>query len=168
MENGSVSILCPGKCVLGSVGCTFLNVLLLQSIRQYEHSLRLTSAHLTRVLTRHLRTKQARRLELLQCGGSDVHPTADRKASKLHVPVEYTSLNISRSLLPAIVQLKWQMAKDKLAQSVRSSAPRNFRTWIMEGHGRVLMGLENERVRLAVCPDVKKIVGFWEDVARKA
>ena len=42
--------------------------------------------------------------------------------------------------------------------------PGNLMTWL-EGRGRGLMK-EGERVRLAVCPGVRKLVGFYEGIGR--
>ena len=42
--------------------------------------------------------------------------------------------------------------------------PPNILTWL-EGRGRGLMK-EGERVRLAVCPGVRKLVGFYEGIGR--
>ena len=42
--------------------------------------------------------------------------------------------------------------------------PGNLLAWF-EGRGRSLL-MEGERVRLAVCPSVRKLVGFYEDIGR--
>lgn len=64
------------------------------------------------------------------------------------------------------------MARDRTSRSVRVRPPakglvndgKNFRRW-WEGSGRALMG-ENERVRLAICPGIKSLVGFYENLSQ--
>jgi len=131
-----------------------------QSVKQYETSVRLHHHHVVRVLTRHLR---ARALQPIP-GSSNLHS---------HLPIESRSHRVSRSLLPIIVRLKWSMACDRTSRSVRVRPPakglingeENLKRWL-EGSGQALLR-ENERVRLAICPGIKKLIGFYENRSRK-
>lgn len=72
-------------------------------------------------------------------------------------------------------KLKWSIQRDRLAKIVRGSAcgmvgPTSFgqgsgvAAWFEAG-GRGIVH-DGERVRLALCPSVKKIVGFYEKLGR--
>lgn len=62
-------------------------------------------------------------------------------------------------------KLKWSLQRDKLAKMVRDgSGILGVGKWL-EGNGRHVR--EGERVRLAICPDIRKIVGFYEDLTAK-
>ena len=63
------------------------------------------------------------------------------------------------------------MARDRISRSVRVRPPakglvndeKNFKRWL-EGSGHAFMR-EHERVRLAICPGIKKLVGFYENLS---
>ena len=65
------------------------------------------------------------------------------------------------------------MARDRISRSVHVRPPakglvndeKNFKRWL-EGSGHAFMR-ENERVRLAICPGIKKLVGFYEDLSQQ-
>jgi hypothetical protein len=65
-----------------------------------------------------------------------------------------------------IARLKWSMKRDGLARRVRGSSAKGsdgLRWWI-EGSGRMFIH-EGERIRLAVCPGVRKFVKFFEQLS---
>lgn len=92
---------------------------------------------------------------------------------------------VSRTLLPAIRSLRWSFKRDQVSRVVRGaggigalfasrrsaddgsdSPDRGVATWI-EKQGPKLIpdsssGLGVERTRLALCPDVGKIIRFYE------
>ncbi|KAH0591068.1 hypothetical protein H2248_001174 [Termitomyces sp. 'cryptogamus'] len=126
------------------------------SIVQYENGLRLARRHASDVISIHLR-RLSKREEFLD-SISHVLPN-----------VESSSHMISRSLLPAIHKLKWSFQRDKFAKMVRigswaSGQDRaNIGDWReRKGHSIVEDG---ERVRLAMCPDIRRIVRFYEGLA---
>lgn len=73
-------------------------------------------------------------------------------------------------------QLKWSIRRDKLAKVVRDAASvsstssvdneggSGLGAWI-EAKGKGIMQ-DGERVRLALCPGVRKMVGFYEALGR--
>ena len=79
--------------------------------------------------------------------------------------VESSSLNIvSRSLLPTMRKLKWSLQCDKLAKVFKmSGASVSICEWLEKGdsQGRKVLQ-EGEKVRLAVCPNIRSKVGFYE------
>jgi hypothetical protein len=78
--------------------------------------------------------------------------------------VESSSLNVARSLLPTVRKLKWSLQRDRLAKVFKESGMRlGINAWLELGQGsgrRVVR--ETEKVRLAVCPDIRKTRGFFE------
>lgn len=84
-------------------------------------------------------------------------------------------LSVSRSLLPVVHKLKWSIQKDNMSRIIRahtfsantSKSPHPFNgafgVWA-EVKGSSIFG-ESERVRLALCPDVRKMIRFYEDMA---
>lgn len=96
--------------------------------------------------------------------------------SRVLPDVESSSLSISRSLLPIMRQLKWSIQRDNLARIVRGGAfvggktstdnrgAHRLAVW-MEAKGKGIMQ-DGERVRLALCPGIRKIVGFYEGLGR--
>ncbi|EIN13914.1 hypothetical protein PUNSTDRAFT_129578 [Punctularia strigosozonata HHB-11173 SS5] len=123
------------------------------SVKQYESSLRIQRTHTKNLLSHHLR-----RLVLA--------PTPAHFLRSLRVlpdlEREYASPRLSRSLLPVVRKLKWSIKRDVLSQRFRDAGHggRGDAKWV-EGKGRGLV-CESERIRLAVCPDVRKIVAFFE------
>jgi hypothetical protein len=80
------------------------------------------------------------------------------------IEIEYASPRVSRSLLPVVRKLKWSLKRDALSKGFRDvgRGGQDVAKWV-EGKGRGLVK-ESERIRLAVCPDVRKIVSFFEDL----
>lgn len=131
---------------------------------QYEYGLRLNQQHKKVVLSGHLQ----RRLH--------VPSTLKSLHDTLVLPdVESSTLSISRTLLPIVHKLKWSIKKDKLAKIIRGSMcgamadSRSLQScsgclgpWI-ERQGQRIFG-DTERVRFALCPDVRKMIRFYESM----
>ena len=123
----------------------------------YESSVRLLRRRASNVLSSHLR-RLPNTLQTL-------------KASHVLPDIEMSSPTVSRSLLPIMRKLKWSIRRDSLAKMIRSKShmyltgkgdqsPGGIARWI-EDRTPILAG-ECERVRLAVCPGVKKMVDLFE------
>jgi hypothetical protein len=90
--------------------------------------------------------------------------------------IESSSLAISRSLLPVVRKLKWSQQRDNLAKVVRDRTclalqsrdgkeTIGFGEWVATiGRGIVQDG---ERVRLATCPNVRKIIRIYEALVHR-
>lgn len=89
-----------------------------------------------------------------------VHPLQDSAV----LPGEFSSLTVSRSLLPTVHQLKWSIKRDKLSQMLRSGAGGSMlaRPVWLERTRSILR--ENDRVRLGLCPDIRRIVRFYDNL----
>ena len=62
-------------------------------------------------------------------------------------------------------KLKWSIQRDRLAKMVRDGQREGgLATWL-EAKGQSIIQ-DGERVRLALCPSVKKKVGFFEGLSR--
>ncbi|TDL21001.1 hypothetical protein BD410DRAFT_790380 [Rickenella mellea] len=125
-----------------------------QSVKQYETSQRLQRQHVRHVLSSYLaetRSQTSKTASALQ----SLH------TARVLPDVECASPAMSRLLLPVIRRLKWALRKDGIAQMVRGREPTG--DWF-EGKGRGIVREGDERVRLAVCPGVKKVVGFYESL----
>lgn len=104
-----------------------------------------------RVLSRHIMARAGR--------GQTRRPVA--------TPVESESTLISRRLLPTIARLNWEMTRDRISRSIRSNYSRkgmvndekSLKRW-MEINGMFIQ--ETERVRLAICPGVRKFVRMFD------
>ncbi|KAJ7040289.1 hypothetical protein C8F04DRAFT_251542 [Mycena alexandri] len=120
------------------------------SVVQYETSLLLARQHAGNVVSVHLRRRSAAPNPLKRLHQSQVYPD-----------IESSYLSISRSLLPIIRKLKFSLQRDKLARMVRDgSGILGVNKWL-EGRAHIVHD-SGERVRLAICPDIRKIVGFYE------
>ncbi|KAJ7897202.1 hypothetical protein B0H14DRAFT_2677318, partial [Mycena olivaceomarginata] len=123
-----------------------------RSVLQYETSLLLARQQTGHVLSVYLRRRSAAPNPLQHLHQAQVYPD-----------VESSSLSISRSLLPIVRKLKWSLQRDKLAKMVRDgSGILGVGNWL-EGRRNIVQ--EGERVRLAICPNIKKIVGLYEGMA---
>ncbi|KAI0068076.1 hypothetical protein BV25DRAFT_1904549 [Artomyces pyxidatus] len=124
----------------------------------YDTCLRLQRNHASTIVASNLR-RRSRSPNLLEA----LHRT------RVFPDVESSSLSISRSLLPIMRKLKWSIRRDGLAKRFRSEKGSedeqnaSVARWI-ESRSTILVG-ESERVRLAVCPGVRKIVDFYEHLA---
>jgi len=134
------------------------------SVKQYETGLHLQRRYTSLIVSSHLRRRSPGSNALKTLCQSHVLPD-----------VESSSLSISRSLLPIMHQLKWSIQRDKLAKVVRdgvcvggTSADNEsgvgLAAWI-EAKGKGIVQ-DGERVRLALCPGIRKIVGFYENLGR--
>jgi len=87
--------------------------------------------------------------------------------------IEGSSPSIARSLLPTMRKLKWSLQRDRLAREFKKSGKAvGLGKWLDDGEGeetslRKRVFIDGEKVRLAVCPDMKKRVGFFEKLAGK-
>ncbi|KAF7307151.1 Stearoyl-CoA desaturase [Mycena indigotica] len=118
------------------------------SVRQYEVSIKLARQHAGQVVSQHLTRRSA--------------ASSDSPLKQLYPDVSH---NLARSLLPIARKLKWSLRRDTLAKMVRDkSGILGVGKWL-EARPNVLQ--EGERVRLAICPDVRKIVGFYEKLGKK-
>ncbi|KDR85771.1 hypothetical protein GALMADRAFT_386298 [Galerina marginata CBS 339.88] len=132
------------------------------SIIQYDNSRTLHRRHASHVLSVQLQRRTSKE--------SQVPTSSLRTLYSCHVlpDVESSSLNFARSLLPVVRKLKWSIQKDKLAKVFKDSGMRlGVGPWLDSGNGsgrKVL--LENEKLRLALCPDIRKRLGFFERLGR--
>ncbi|KAF7347561.1 hypothetical protein MVEN_01512600 [Mycena venus] len=122
------------------------------SVVQYETSLLLARRQAGHILSVHLRRR-----------GAAPNPLKHLHQAQVYPDVESSSLSISRSLLPIMRKLKWSLQRDKLAKMVRDGSGIFGVSQWLEGRRHIVH--ENERVRLAICPDIRKIVGFYEGMA---
>ena len=95
---------------------------------------------------------------------------------------------VSRTLLPTIRSLRWSFKRDQVSRVVRAASgigslfagreptgdgsdtpDRSVAMWIERQGPKVIPdsspGLEVERTRLALCPDVGKIIRFYEGLS---
>lgn len=132
-----------------------------QSVDQYGSGLRLQRERTAHIIASHLRRRAPAPVGLKLLYHSHILPD-----------VESSLLSVSRSLLPVVRKLKWSIQRDKLANEVRGlSGTQGFGNsalpltgglgaWIeLKGQGVVQ---DCERVRLALCPDVRRMVKFYE------
>lgn len=84
--------------------------------------------------------------------------------------IESSSLRVSRTLLPTMHKLKWCLQRDKLSKMVKinfcgtsGTGMIGFGSWL-EGRGQGIVE-DGERVRLAICPNIRKTVEFYEALA---
>lgn len=67
-------------------------------------------------------------------------------------------------------KLKWSLQRDKLAKAFKTSVVKlGMGVWLQDREnldkGRRVL-LEGEKLRLAVCPDIRNRVGYYERLAR--
>lgn len=133
------------------------------SVDQYGSGLRLQRERTAHIIASHLRRRAPAPVGLKLLYHSHILPD-----------VESSLLSVSRSLLPVVRKLKWSIQRDKLANEVRGlSGTQGFGNsalpltgglgaWIeLKGQGVVQ---DCERVRLALCPDVRRMVKFYESL----
>ena len=87
------------------------------------------------------------------------------------LPPDASSSEVSPPLVSTVRRLRWALKRDRLAHFVkdRSDMVKNggFTKWL-EGNGRTIMWRENEQIRLALCPGIKRIVKYYEGLSVKA
>ncbi|KAG1754921.1 uncharacterized protein EDB91DRAFT_1042655 [Suillus paluster] len=135
-----------------------------RSADQYGSGLRLQRQRTALIISSHLRRRAPAPVVLKLMYHSHILPD-----------VESSLLSVSRSLLPVVRQLKWSIQRDKLANEVRGlnggalglgnvalPLTGSLGSWIeLKGQSVVR---DCERVRLALCPDVRRMVKFYESL----
>src|SRR5258708_861947 len=83
------------------------------------------------------------------------------------VPDAVYSLSVSRTLIPIIRKLRWSLQRDKFSRMLRDTSGigqgGGVAAWIQAQGPSMIQ--EGERMRLAICPNVKKIIRYWEGLA---
>lgn len=75
------------------------------------------------------------------------------------------SSHISSSLLPVIRTLKWKFLRDQVARMHRDVGGKHLtQDWLEK---TVRSYPETERLRLAVCPDVRKLTMYFEQLSKQ-
>lgn len=138
-----------------------------KSVKQYETGLRLQRRYTSTVVSSNLSRRSPGSGALKSLHQSQILPD-----------IESSSLFISRSLLPVMHQLKWSIQRDRLSKMVRDRAQGTvggkyaaeesqgggtLAAWF-EANGRGIVH-DGERVRLALCPGVRKIIEFYEKLS---
>ncbi|KAE9398487.1 hypothetical protein BT96DRAFT_882966 [Gymnopus androsaceus JB14] len=127
-----------------------------RSIVQYETAMKLARTHASHIISVQLRQRKFDFLKTLHY-------------ARVLPDEESSSLRISRSLLPVMRKLKWSIQKDNLSKKIRDGTVYSipiFCKWL-ESRGKGIVH-DDERVRLAICPDVRKKVGFYEGLDRRS
>ncbi|KIK70666.1 hypothetical protein GYMLUDRAFT_149099 [Collybiopsis luxurians FD-317 M1] len=139
-----------------------------RSIVQYETGLKLARNHASRIISMQLRQRMRDTNDFLKTL-HQAHVLPDEESS---------SVRISRSLLPVMRKLKWSIQRDNLSKKIRDgtvySMPGNrtlgsfevFCRWL-ESRAKGIVH-DDERVRLAICPDIRHKVGFYERLEDRA
>lgn len=135
-------------------------------MEQYEQRVRLHRRYIQTFLAANFRRRPLVLSELKSLHDSRILPD-----------VESSMPFICRSLLPAVHKLKWSIQKDKIAMAIRrgvcgalagkdaaQSSSSTFGSWL-EHRGHGIIG-DSERVRLAICPGIKKLILFYETTAQ--
>jgi len=128
----------------------------LNSIIQYENMRSLSRRHASHVLAVQLRRRTTNNSLQTLC------------STHIFPDVESSSLNVARSLLPIMRKLKWSLQRDRLAKVFKvSGVPIGISAWLDKGdsQGRKVVQ-EGEKVRLAVCPNIRTKVGFYERLGK--
>ncbi|KIY73478.1 hypothetical protein CYLTODRAFT_416851 [Cylindrobasidium torrendii FP15055 ss-10] len=122
------------------------------SVVQFESSQKLLRRHARSKINAHLK----RRLS------TPSHPFEALYQTHIFPDVESSSISISRRLLPVVHNLKWSLKKDELARVTRNGGRFvGFPEWLAtRGQGIIH---DSERVRLALCPDVKRMACAYEE-----
>ncbi|KAF5388589.1 hypothetical protein D9757_004689 [Collybiopsis confluens] len=133
-----------------------------RSISQYETSLKLARNRACRIISMQLRQRERDTNEFLKTL-HQAHVLPDEESSSIH---------ISRSLLPVMRKLKWSIQRDNLSKKIRTGTVYSisgssigplevFGRWL-ESRAKAVVYDRDERVRLAICPDIRLKVGFYE------
>ncbi|KZS93151.1 hypothetical protein SISNIDRAFT_550145 [Sistotremastrum niveocremeum HHB9708] len=122
-----------------------------QSVHLYENSLRLFRAHVRGVITTHIQTRPA-------------DPRSSPHMSSIFPDAELSSPRVSRKLLPTMRRLKWCIQRDNFARHNSGYITEPI-VWLRRCGPRLLQ--EDQRVRLALCPDVKPRLRFFESLNAK-
>lgn len=117
-----------------------------QSVKLYWTTQRLDRVHISQILRSMLENRPSDPLKLARIVRPDLESSSSR---------------ISRVLLPTVHKLKWNFQRDRLAKKYRGMEAAT--SWV-EANARWYP--ENERVRLAICPDVRKLKLFFEELGK--
>jgi len=152
------------NCSVMPVSLQLITIFSLQSVKQYENGLRLQRRQASTIISSYLYRRSS-------------VPGTLRTLHQSHIlpDVESSSLTISRSLLPVMRKLKWSIQKDQLARVFRrrtcfssvagcEDEVTGFSAWL-ETKGRGIVK-DGERVRLAICPGIRQIVGCYENLTQ--
>ncbi|KAF9074856.1 hypothetical protein BDP27DRAFT_1380952 [Rhodocollybia butyracea] len=137
------------------------------SIVHYEAGMKLARKNTSRIINTQLLNRQQKqdKYDFLR----------ELRQAQILPDEESSSLRLCHSLLPVVRKLKWLIQKDTLSKKIRDGTVYNipgqacstsfrslevFGMWL-EGRGRGIVH-DNERIRLAICPDIRKKVGFYE------
>ncbi|KAF8514756.1 hypothetical protein JB92DRAFT_2917714 [Gautieria morchelliformis] len=124
-----------------------------QSVKQYWTSQRLDRAYVCHSISSLL-------------GSRPTDPLKVQSTARVVLPdVESCSPRISHTLLPVVHQLKWSLQRDRLAKIHRDKQLNNSPTGWFEGNARSFY-VEGERVRLALCPGVRRLKSFYESLSK--
>jgi hypothetical protein len=133
---------------------------ILKSIIQYENMRSLSRRHASHVLAVQLRRRTT--------NGTASNSLQILCSTHVFPDVESSSLNVARSLLPTMRKLKWCLQRDRLAKVFKvSGVSVGIGAWLDRGgsEGRKVVQ-EGEKVRLAVCPNIRTKVGFYERLGK--
>lgn len=131
----------------------------LNSIIQYENSLSLSRRHASHVLSIQMRRRSPTPSNVLKLLHSN-HVLPD---------VESSSTNMARSLQPVVHKLKWSLQRDRLAKLIKNNScsitgsKAGFGAWLESTARHIIQ--DGEKVRLAICPDIRQRVVFYERLA---
>ncbi|KAJ8084496.1 hypothetical protein PM082_003266 [Marasmius tenuissimus] len=139
-----------------------------RSVTLYEASIKLSRGHAGHVVSMVLRDRQQRYLapssSLPKSGPQPTFIGSTIVTRTLPgVDAEFSSTWVSRRLLPVMHKLKWSFQRDRLAKVIRGRDKVDLAKWIDGNLGRGIVK-EGERVRLALCPSVRRKVGFYESL----
>jgi len=132
----------------------------LNSIIQYENMCSLSRRHASNVLAVQLRRRTT--------NGTASNSLQILCSTHIFPDVESSSLNVARSLLPTMRKLKWCLQRDRLAKVFKvSGVSVGIGAWLdrRDSEGRKVLH-EDEKLRLAVCPNIKTKVGFYERLGK--
>jgi len=132
----------------------------LNSIIQYENMCSLSRRHASNVLAVQLRRRTT--------NGTASNSLQILCSTHIFPDVESSSLNVARSLLPTMRKLKWCLQRDRLAKVFKvSGVSVGIGAWLdrRDSEGRKVLQ-EDEKLRLAVCPNIRTKVGFYERLGK--
>ena len=132
-----------------------------KSIIQYENMRSLSRRHASHVLAVQLRRRTT--------DGTAGNSLQLLCSTHVFPDVESSSLNVARSLLPTMRKLKWCLQRDRLAKVFKvSGVSLGIGAWLDDGGDSVRRKVvqEGEKLRLAVCPNIRTKVGFYERLGK--
>ncbi|KIJ53483.1 hypothetical protein M422DRAFT_154965 [Sphaerobolus stellatus SS14] len=136
----------------------------LQIERRWRHGLYLYSPQAVKLywnIQRLTRAHAGHSISTMLVSRASEPPQGSQTARIILPDVDSGSRRISRVLLPIVHTLKWSFQRDRLSQIYRKKSNKSTVAWF-EGNAHLCP--ENERVRLAICPGVRKLKMFFERV----